>query len=83
MLATFKPVFFPARRRGGTIERAFELARSGECGTVAEIEKRLNAECYEDVYEHLNGLFTRTQLREAMARAGGAAERIRKEDRPC
>lgn len=78
-----QPLFVPSRRRAGTVERAFELARSGECCTVAEIEKRLSAEFHESVYEHLSGLFIRGQLREAIAAAGAAPKRAATEDRPC
>lgn len=35
--------------RKTAIERAFELARSGECSTIEQIRRRLKAEGY---YEH-------------------------------
>jgi len=38
-----------------TIERAYELARSGECATVSEIKLRLKAERFDDVAGQLYG----------------------------
>jgi hypothetical protein len=52
-----------------TIERAFELARSGECRTLPELKHRLRRERLESVDSHLAGKLTRTQLTELMARA--------------
>jgi hypothetical protein len=37
------------------MERAFELARSGQCLTVQDIRRRLSAEGYLDVRHHLAG----------------------------
>ena len=54
--------------RPSTIERAFELARSGECGSLVEIEKRLLSENHDNVVDHLAGAFTRDQLRTILAR---------------
>lgn len=42
------------------IERAFQLAP--ECGTVAEIARRLACEGYLNIQSHLAGKFIRTQL---------------------
>lgn len=53
--------------RTGTVERAFELARSGRCATIGEIEKALAAEQYEDASAHLGGPLLRSQLRAEMA----------------
>ena len=55
--------------RYGTVARAFELAGSGCCEDVAEIEKRLIGEQYEDVVAHLSGPLIRSQLRNAIAAA--------------
>lgn len=55
--------------RIGTVARAFELARSGRCESIQELEKTLIREDYEDVLAHLSGPFIRTQLREAIAKA--------------
>ncbi|MBV9883086.1 MAG: hypothetical protein JO276_08765 [Sphingomonadaceae bacterium] len=56
--------------RPTTIERAFELARSGECRTMPELKHRLRREQMESVDMHLGGKLTRTQLTELMLRAG-------------
>lgn len=45
-----------------TIERAFELARSGNCKSVQEIRLRLKAEGYSGVADHLQGVSIRRQL---------------------
>jgi chitinase len=49
---------------GNTVERAFELARSGECRNVAEIERQLKAEGFDGVAQHLQGAAIKKQLRE-------------------
>jgi hypothetical protein len=41
--------------RPTTIERAYELARSGACRTVGDIKARLQAEGYEGVKDRLYG----------------------------
>lgn len=46
-----------------TLERAFELARSGECATVDEIRQRLKAERFDQVEAHLAGHSINKQLR--------------------
>lgn len=51
--------------RTGLIERAFELARSGDCRSLAEVRARLNAEHYE-VSTHLDGRVIRRQIAEAI-----------------
>lgn len=60
--------------RIGTVARAFELARSGRCETVQEIERALIQDDYEDVLAHLSGPFIRAQLREAIAEAAPRPE---------
>jgi hypothetical protein len=45
-----------------TLERAFELARSGECTGVAQIRMRLRAEGYRDGQAHTAGMSIRKQL---------------------
>ena len=54
----------------GTIERAFQLARTGACHSVVEIRHRLHTEGYEGVHGHLNGSTIQRQLREALAARG-------------
>ena len=58
----------------GTVERAFELARSGDCATLSDIRARLIREHYTAVSEHLTGPSLRRDLtrlcREARAARG-------------
>ena len=46
-----------------TLERAFELARSGECANPAEIRARLKKERHDQVEAHLQGPSITKQLR--------------------
>ena len=46
-----------------TLERAFELARSGECASPAEIRLRLKRERFDSVEAHLQGPSITRQLR--------------------
>ena len=46
-----------------TLERAFELARSGECASTSEIRQRLKRERYDSVDAHLQGPSITRQLR--------------------
>jgi hypothetical protein len=52
-----------------TIERAFALARSGECRTMPELKQRLRRENLEAVESHLAGKSIKAQLIGLMARA--------------
>ena len=45
-----------------TLERAFDLARSGEYATVDEIRSRLKAERHDQVEAHLAGPSIKRQL---------------------
>ncbi len=54
--------------RPSTIERAFELARSGSCRSVDEIRMRLKRDRFDSVDAHLHGQTTVGQLR-ALCRA--------------
>ena len=54
----------------GTLERAFQLARTGACHSVVEIRHRLHAEGYEGVHGHLNGSTIQRQLRAALSARG-------------
>ncbi len=49
--------------RPSTLERAFELARSGECTSTSEIRLRLKRERYDQVEAHLQGPSISRQLR--------------------
>ena len=57
------------------LERAFELARTGECGSIDDIRRRLKTERYSQVDAHLSGATLRRQLldlcREARADGNG------------
>jgi hypothetical protein len=55
-----------------TVERAYELARSGSCGTVEDIRRVLTAERYPSVQAHLAGPTIRRALL-ALCRATKAA----------
>ena len=46
-----------------TIERAFELARSGEFASVGEIKRRLKEERFDAVEAHLQGPSISRQLK--------------------
>jgi hypothetical protein len=48
------------------IERAFDLARSSDCRTMADIYRQLTRESYEAVHQHLSGAATMRQLRQLM-----------------
>lgn len=50
----------------GIVSRAFEIARSGTCRELGEIERQLTREGYSNVGMHLNGPLLRKQLRAAM-----------------
>ncbi len=51
-----------------SLERAFELARSGRCASIDEIKHRLKAEAHnQDVIE---GRSLRLQLRALIAKSG-------------
>ena len=54
---------------GATIERAFQLARSGECRTLDDLKRRLRRERCESVDFHLAGKLTKSQLTALMAGA--------------
>ena len=56
-------------RRPSTIERAFELARSGSCRSIDEIARRLKQEQLDNVDAHLGGSSIRKDLRQACAQS--------------
>ena len=49
-----------------TIERAFELARSGRCRTLVELKARLRREGFDQIEFHLGGKLTKRQLHDLM-----------------
>jgi len=52
-----------------TLERAFALARSGECATVNDIRTRLRSERFDQVDAHLAGAAITRQLRDLCVEA--------------
>ncbi|CAA9519909.1 MAG: hypothetical protein AVDCRST_MAG23-128 [uncultured Sphingosinicella sp.] len=58
------------------LERAFELARSGSCRSVAELELRLKREGYEAAASHLRGQSIRKQLRAMVSDARSERQRV-------
>jgi hypothetical protein len=54
------------------IERAFELASSGECATVLEIKGRLRRERFESIDAHLSGLGIRRRLKALLSGASSS-----------
>ena len=56
-----------------TLERAFALARSGTCASVADIRQRLRAERFDQVDAHLAGPSLARQLRDLCQEACKAA----------
>jgi hypothetical protein len=51
----------------GTVERAFELARSGTCRTVDDIRAKLKAEGHSNIMAHFEGGSFKKQLKAIMA----------------
>lgn len=58
--------------RKTTVERAFELARSGACESFSDVRRALKQEGYADAVRQLDGAFIRQQLMELIAAAKGA-----------
>lgn len=56
-----------------TIERAYELAKSGDCASVSEIKAKLKAERFADVDGQLYGKSIGTALRKLCDAARAAA----------
>jgi hypothetical protein len=52
-----------------TLERAFELAKSGECGGIQDIKDRLRSEGYSQIDDKLYGRALARQLRAICAAA--------------
>ena len=46
-----------------TVERAYELARSGSYSNVKDIERQLMKEQYEGIHAHLSGDMLKKQLK--------------------
>jgi len=63
----------PPDHRPSTIERAYQLARGGECRNVEDIRRTLMAEGFEGVAAHLTGPTIRRAL-VALCRGATQAE---------
>lgn len=50
--------------RPSTVERAYQLARSGECADIEDVRKRLRAEGFENLRSHLQGRSVSKAIRE-------------------
>jgi hypothetical protein len=62
--------------RVGIIERAYQMAESGQFHNLVDLQRQLGREGYEAVHMHLNGKHTRQQLVHMIAEAKAAgAER--------
>lgn len=55
------------------VERAFELAREGECKDLPELERRLKREGYSAVSQHLAGRSIRSQINQLLRHASAKA----------
>ena len=53
------------------LERAFELAKTGECVSIDDIRRRLKSERYSQVDAHLAGSTVRRQLLDLCKEARG------------
>ena len=62
-----------ARGRLNIIERAYDLARSGECLSLGDLKARLAEEGYSHVREHLYGAALSSELRKLVGEARDAA----------
>jgi hypothetical protein len=61
------------RERPTTVERAFELANSGQCDNLPDIVARLKGERHESVDAHLAGPSIRKDLRRVWEAKGSKA----------
>ena len=59
----------PDRERPTTVERAFELARSGQCDSLPAIAAALKGERHEAVDAHLAGPSIRKDLKRIWEKA--------------
>ena len=61
--------------RSSTVERAYQLARSGQFRTVSEIKSRVRAEGYYDAIAQLEGRTISADLRRVLAASRASMER--------
>jgi hypothetical protein len=50
--------------RATTIERAYQLAESGTCRTIADVKRQLQVEGFSNIQDQLFGLSTTKALRD-------------------
>jgi hypothetical protein len=62
--------------RATTLERAFELARSGQCDGMEQIRARLQEEGYFNVFAQTTGPMLSAQLRQLCNCATGKSSRV-------
>ena len=55
-----------------SLERAFALAKSGECSSIDDIRRKLKSERYESIDQHLAGPSIKRQLNQLCAAAKSA-----------
>ena len=46
----------------GAVERAFQLARDGQCQTIEDIRRQLHREKHQGIRIHLSGALIKKQL---------------------
>jgi hypothetical protein len=64
----------PMNMRPTTLERAYELARSGECATVSDIRERLKRERFDSVAGQLSGRRLTEDLRRLCRESTAASQ---------
>lgn len=52
--------------RVGIVERAFELAREGNCHSLEDVRRKLSAEQYVNIDSYLSGPTLRKQLKDLL-----------------
>jgi hypothetical protein len=67
-------VTLPRMKQVTTLERAFELAKSGECGGIQDIKDRLRREGYSQIDDQLYGRALARQLKGLCAEARARAD---------
>ncbi len=60
--------------RRSLVERAFELANSGDCPSLTAVKRRLSKEGYSDVHASLDGRLLRTQITEACRKSRASTD---------
>jgi hypothetical protein len=66
--------------RPSTIERAYQLARTGEYASVSDLKKQLSRESYGDAEAQLYGPMIKSELQKLMKAAHAATHAPQHED---